>query len=352
MTIVLFDATGVEVGRGTGFIVSEDGILVTNHHVIRNAYRAVAKTESGRQFSVDGVLASDSAKDIVILKLRDAALPSLRLGNSEKVVSGMKVFVIGSPLGILEGTVTQGIVSAVRNPPIVNHRLLQIDAAISPGSSGSPVLNETGEVIGVARFFALKGQLLNFAVPVEDVKELLAQARRTNSPDPLAKYAEPEAPPEVREPEEEPSVSGTTPDADIWANRALVHAKAQRWDEAAAAFRRAAELETRQKSAAAIWWSLAGEMYRRAGHLSAAISHLEYAVIVDAKNGYCWYFLCAGYIEAARQTRREKWTGESNYEHNKRVQKAIDAAQRAWRTLNMLDPDRATELLPHLQDIR
>ncbi len=170
MLLVVSDAAGKEIATGTGFLVSSDGKLITNHHVIEGASSAVAKAESGGLFPVEGVLADDPKNDLVLLKLKGKDLPFLTLGSSDKIEVGTRIAVIGSPLG-LEGTVSEGIVSAVRG--LTNDmRILQITAAVSPGSSGSPVLNGSGAVVGVATALLRDGQSLNFAVPVERAIEL------------------------------------------------------------------------------------------------------------------------------------------------------------------------------------
>src|SRR2546426_8253971 len=113
MLLVVSDATGKQIATGTGFLVSSDGKLITNHHVIEHAVSAVAKAENGGLFPVEGVLADDPKNDLVLLKLRGKDLPFLPFGNSDKIEVGTRIAVIGSPLG-LEGTLSEGIVSAMR----------------------------------------------------------------------------------------------------------------------------------------------------------------------------------------------------------------------------------------------
>jgi len=187
MLLVVSDANGKEIATGTGFLVSSDGKLITNHHVIEGAASAVAKAENGGLFPVAGVLADDPTNDIVLLKLKGKDLPFLPLGNSDKIEVGTRIAVIGSPLG-LEGTVSEGIVSAVREL-LGDQRLLQVTAAISPGSSGSPALNARGEVVGIARALIQTGQALNFAVPVECGIRLLAKVNQSAVPQPLNQSA-------------------------------------------------------------------------------------------------------------------------------------------------------------------
>ena len=174
LLLVVSDANGKEIATGTGFLVSSDGKLITNHHVIEDAASAIAKAENGGLFPVEGVLADDPKNDLVLLKLEGKDLPFLLLGESDKIEVGTRIAVIGSPLG-LEGTLSEGIVSAVREDENEG-RLIQITAAISPGSSGSPVLNTSGEAIGVATALIRSGQALNFAVPVSIAKGLLVRS--------------------------------------------------------------------------------------------------------------------------------------------------------------------------------
>jgi hypothetical protein len=187
MLLVVSDAAGKEIATGTGFLVSSDGKLITNHHVIENAASAVAKAENGGVFPVEGVLAADPKNDLVLLKIKGKDLPFLPLGNSEKIEVGTRIAVIGSPLG-LEGTLSEGIVSAMRELP-GQEKWLQITAAISPGSSGSPVLIARGEVIGVAGALLQGGQALNFAVPVQYAQTLILQVSNSASPRALASIA-------------------------------------------------------------------------------------------------------------------------------------------------------------------
>jgi tetratricopeptide (TPR) repeat protein len=177
--LAVSDADGKEIANGTGFLVSSDGKLITNHHVIENAVSAVAKAENGGLFPVEGVLADDPKNDLVLLKLKGKDLPFLTLGNSDKVEVGTRIAVIGSPLG-LEGTLSEGIVSGIRGE-VGQDAWVQITAAISPGSSGSPVLGTGGEVLGVAAMVIRGGQSLNFAIPARFVKGVL-QAGNNASP--------------------------------------------------------------------------------------------------------------------------------------------------------------------------
>ena len=180
MLLVVTDAAGKEIATGTGFLVSSDGKLITNHHVIEGAASAVAKSENGGLFPVEGMLADDPKNDLVLLKLKGKDLPFLPLGKSENIEVGTRIAIIGSPLG-LEGTMSEGIVSAVRELQ-GDIRKLQITAAISQGSSGSPVMNAQGDVVGIAAALMRNGQALNFAVPVEFGIRLMARVTPSTVP--------------------------------------------------------------------------------------------------------------------------------------------------------------------------
>jgi S1-C subfamily serine protease len=176
------DSVGNDLGTGTGFFASPDGRIITNEHVIKNGAKITATLSDGSKRAVLGLLALDEQKDIAILQVDGGAVPALTLGDSSRVKPGDEVVVIGSPMG-LSGTLTVGIVSAIRehganregiqDPEMVRAWGIQITAAISPGSSGSPVMTRSGEVIAVAVGVFNGAQSLNFGVPIEVAKALL-----------------------------------------------------------------------------------------------------------------------------------------------------------------------------------
>ena len=164
--LVLQDEDGKTIAAGTGFLISGQGLLVTNQHVIAEAHTIIAKAENGGLFPISRVVATDPRNDLALLQLEGKDLPFLSLAPDHSAEVGTRVAIIGSPLG-LEGTLTEGIVSARRRLPKENRDVLQISAPISKGSSGSPVLDSQGRVIGVASFLLQDGQSLNFASPSE-----------------------------------------------------------------------------------------------------------------------------------------------------------------------------------------
>ena len=170
VAVETFDARGDKLSRGSGFFIDKDRI-VTNRHVIDGAFRAEVHLNSGNTFPVKTVVAVDAEADVALLKVEapPAQVRSLSLDRTSPQ-EGESVVVIGNPFG-LEGSVTNGIVSAVRDIPGFG-RIIQITAPISPGSSGSPVVNMKGQVIGVATLQITGGQSVNFAIPSERIAQL------------------------------------------------------------------------------------------------------------------------------------------------------------------------------------
>jgi S1-C subfamily serine protease len=177
LTLIASGRSGSAVSQGSGFIITSDGLAGSNYHVIRGAVQAVAECCNGRIFEVRSIEGVDLEKDLVVFQLYERGstqkpqdLPHVTLGSSKDVTVGQKVIAIGSPQG-LENTVSDGILSAVRE--YKSTRYLQITAPISPGSSGGPVLNEKGKMVGVATFQFETGQNLNFAVDAEHIRPLI-----------------------------------------------------------------------------------------------------------------------------------------------------------------------------------
>lgn len=179
--LIVVDAAGREIGSGTGFFVEGDRV-VTNAHVVSGADTVRANLSDGRKLAVRGALVIDEDKDIAILAVEGNDLPKpLTLGNSTSLRQGDEVVVLGSPRG-LAGTLSTGIVSAIRGDGIEDpegtrrHRAweIQVTAAISPGSSGSPIMTRQGHVVAVAVGIVVGQGSLNFGVPIEYVKEMLA----------------------------------------------------------------------------------------------------------------------------------------------------------------------------------
>jgi len=168
--LVMQDSNGRDVSLGTGFFV-RDGEVASNAHVVEGAIQGYAKfTNDTGKHQIAGITGMDLDNDLVLLKIPSLSTGPLILGNSNNVQVGDTVYAIGNPKG-LEATFSTGIISAVRE--LRTGKVLQITAPISSGSSGGPVLNEKGDVIGVAFATFQGGQNLNFAIPSNYLKALL-----------------------------------------------------------------------------------------------------------------------------------------------------------------------------------
>ena len=170
-TVVAYDVNGNVASLGTGFFVSKEGHLVTNYHVLFGKFSAEIKTSEGKTYRIKTIIAQNQATDLLKVGV-DIAAESVRWleVSDEPPLIAQHVVVVGSPLG-LEQSVSDGIVSSVREIPGVG-TFYQISAPISPGSSGSPVVNMKGKVVAVATFQFVQGQNLNFAIASQSIREL------------------------------------------------------------------------------------------------------------------------------------------------------------------------------------
>ena len=163
VSIVALDNTAQPLGFGSGFII-DDELIVTNVHVIEGSSSAyVLVNGQEKKYKIDGYLSIDKSNDLVILKVSGLKHKSMTLNQIHIPEIGEKIYAIGNPKGF-NGTFSEGIISGIRS--FETNQVLQITAPISPGSSGGPVLNIKGEVIGVAFASYSDGQNLNFAIPV------------------------------------------------------------------------------------------------------------------------------------------------------------------------------------------
>ncbi|WP_373530476.1 HhoA/HhoB/HtrA family serine endopeptidase [Nostoc sp.] len=161
----------IERGTGSGFILSENGELLTNAHVVADTDTVQVTLKDGRTFE-GKVVGVDSVTDVAVVKIKANRLPIVKLGNSQNLIPGQWAIAIGNPLG-LDNTVTIGIISATDRTstqvgvPDKRVSFIQTDAAINPGNSGGPLLNAQGEVIGVNTAIRADAQGLGFAIPIE-----------------------------------------------------------------------------------------------------------------------------------------------------------------------------------------
>ena len=175
---------GRGISMGTGFIISGDGYVLTNHHVVDGADEVKVRLSDRREFTAK-VIGSDEQSDVALLKITATGLPTLRLGDSNLLRPGQWVVAIGSPFG-LDHSVTAGIVSAVgRSNPYADQRyvpFIQTDVAINRGNSGGPLLNTRGEVVGInSQIFSNSGGYMgvSFAIPIDVAMSAVKQLKAT-----------------------------------------------------------------------------------------------------------------------------------------------------------------------------
>ena len=175
VSLEIKDTNDAILSRGSGFFVRHN-LIATNYHVIKKATQSTAKLVGKKtKYIIEGITATDETNDLVLLKVTAQSINPLPLGDSDTVRIGDTVYVVGNPKGF-EGTFSNGIISSVREGH--NKKEFQMTAPISPGSSGGPVLNDKGEVIGVSvRIYPGQGaQNLNFASHSNALKRLLARS--------------------------------------------------------------------------------------------------------------------------------------------------------------------------------
>jgi serine protease Do len=176
-----------EIGGGSGFIVSEDGLILTNKHVVIDDLAEFEVVTYDNQKYPAKVLAKDPINDLAVLKIDAKDLKPLTLGDSDKIEIGQTVIAIGNSLSEFRNTVTRGVVSGINRRveaggagiSEVLEEAIQTDAAINPGNSGGPLLNLAGEVIGINTAISQSGQLIGFAIPINGAKQVIESIKET-----------------------------------------------------------------------------------------------------------------------------------------------------------------------------
>jgi S1-C subfamily serine protease len=168
--IEALDERGSVTGQGSGFIVTPQGAIVTNLHVVQGAASLRVKLPGGDAYKTSDLIDVDEAKDIAVVKVKGFKLPVVTLGDSDKAETGEAVVAISSPEGLVN-SISTGVISGVRR--FDTHRVFQISAPISQGSSGGALFNSSGEVIGVITYLLKGGQNINFAVPINYARGMI-----------------------------------------------------------------------------------------------------------------------------------------------------------------------------------
>jgi S1-C subfamily serine protease len=174
-------------GVGSGFIITADGLILTNNHVVTGASSLIVVLDDTRQLPAT-VVVTDAQHDLALVKVTATGLTPVTLGDSSTIQVGQLAIAIGSPLGTFTDSVTQGIVSGTNRSIVVGDRatgtqedlsgLIQTDAAINPGNSGGPLLDSSGSVIGIITASASNAQDVGFAIPINQAKSLIVGATK------------------------------------------------------------------------------------------------------------------------------------------------------------------------------
>jgi putative serine protease PepD len=183
--VTIATEAGRASGVGTGIVLTADGLILTNDHVIAGGGQIAVQLLDGRTLDAT-VVAEDASADLAVIKVSATGLTSAQLGDSSSVKVGQSVLAIGSPLGTYTETVTKGIVSGldreitvrseVTGRPTQLSHLIQTDAAINPGNSGGPLIDASGKVIGITTATSATAAGLGFAIPINAAKSIIGQA--------------------------------------------------------------------------------------------------------------------------------------------------------------------------------
>lgn len=188
VSIALTSSTGRALGKGTGFFVSADGLIVTNRHVVSSTGSTITVTTADGIARPATLVAMDPILDIAIVRVQGKNYKPLVLGNSDTLSSGQSVIAIGYALGTFQNSVSVGVVSGLSRSIVAQgangdaeylDQVIQTDAAINRGNSGGPLLNLNGEVVGVNVATVTTSQSISFAIPINDVKQAVTSVQKT-----------------------------------------------------------------------------------------------------------------------------------------------------------------------------
>lgn len=262
------DAQGKAQGMGSG-VVLPDGDVVTNCHVVKGASRL--KVRIGAKEHPATLRYSDWDRDVCSLSVTGLSAPAVVVGSSKTLQVGAKVYAIGAPKG-LSLTLSDGIVSSLR--PVDGGHYIQTTAAISPGSSGGGLFDENGALVGLTTFYLAEGQNLNFAVPVEWVKDLAQRSTKAAA-----------------------TATATAQPVTQWLNKAIELQSRKDWPAMIEHSRRWTKTQPGSDAA----WFFLGNAYAEAGQSAKAIEALQQALRINPEHASAWYNLGVTYAHSGQR---------------------------------------------------
>jgi hypothetical protein len=186
--LYIYDKNGFKIASGSGFLVSEDGKVLTNFHVVDGASKIKAVNSDGEYVDVKGIYYYNKDEDLALLQLdSNKKFPYVQLGDSSALEQGDQIVAIGSPKG-LQNSISEGIVSSLRKDIRPGYTDIQISAPISPGSSGGALFNMKGEVVGITYAKINGGENINFAIPINEAKAILNNTSTLSPISTIEKY--------------------------------------------------------------------------------------------------------------------------------------------------------------------
>jgi hypothetical protein len=288
--IIPFAKEGKRRDCATGFFVSADGVVVTAAHAVQGSRDIFVKISNGAEFSVEAISAVDTGADIAILKVSGTGLPTLKLADSDKITAGENVIAIGNPLGF-ENSVSTGVVSGVFARG--DHRVIHTTAPLSQGSSGSPLFNEMGEVVGIVTGSVAGAQNMNRAIAINEVKRLqIGPGARTDTEKSLQAYMTGVLYINKRDYlNAEKSLLIATrlqpKDVDAWLELGSVYNSLHQRDKERDAYNHAIALEPNHSQA----HYLLGNWYEDSGQFESAIAEYRTVVRIDPTDDGAWFDL-------------------------------------------------------------
>jgi len=293
--ILTLDTNGDTKGFGSG-VVLEEGVVATNYHVIREAWK-IQVIHQGNEYPAT-LQKFDWDRDVCTLSVSGFKAPTVVIGDTNQLKIGAQVYAIGAPQG-LDLTLTEGIVSSLRK--VKGGHYIQTTAAISPGSSGGGLFDEQGRLLGLTSFYIAESQSLNFAVPIEWIEDLpkqhIAETKETESSlDWINKALL------LEKNEDWPALvhhslcwtKAKPEDAVSWFSLGFAYSKTGQVDNAIEVFSKALSLDSND----ALAWCNLGIMYALSKQVKKAINAFSQALLIDPKDANAWFCLGGAYMQS------------------------------------------------------